>query len=196
MLIPESLENLIYELAKLPGIGPKSAKRMAFHLLSQPNNETLALSSAIVHAKEHIRFCERCFNYSEEPLCPICSNSKRDQSVICIIEKHSDLYAFESSGGFKGVYHVLGNNISPLDGIGPDDIHVPELLQRLEGVTEVILAMSSNADGEATAHFIDRAIGDRPISRTRLARGIPMGSELEYIDSMTILKALEARTIL
>ncbi|MGL1901153.1 MAG: recombination mediator RecR [Fibrobacterales bacterium] len=196
MLIPESLENLIHALAKLPGIGPKSAKRVAFYLLSQPPEEAHLLSDAIIAAKANIRFCSQCFNYSEEPLCPICSNPKRDTSTICILEKHSDLYAFESSGGFSGVYHVLGNNISPLDGIGPEDIHVPELLKRLDGVTEIILAMSSNADGEATAHFIDRAIGDRPIKRTRLARGIPMGSELEYIDTMTILKALEARTSL
>ncbi len=196
MLIPESLEHLIHELSRLPGIGPKSAKRMAFYLLSQPKEESLLLSEAINNAQEKITFCIRCFNYAEEDLCPICNNPKRDTALICIIEKHSDLFAFESSGGFKGVYHVLGNNISPLDGIGPDDIHIPELLTRLDSVQEVILAMSSNADGEATAHFIDRAIGDRPIKRTRLARGIPMGSELEYIDSMTILKALEARTSL
>ena len=200
MELPSSLNKLVRDLSSLPGIGSKSAKRMAFHILNQSPQYSQNLSASILNCKESIQECEQCFYYSESTVCQICSSPKRDESIICIVEKASDVIAFENSSSFKGVYHVLGGHISPLDGIGPDDIHIPELLKRIdEQTSEVILALNSNMDSEATILFIEQALQKLEnekgynLKKSRLARGIPVGSELEFVDEMTISKAFEGR---
>lgn len=195
MQLPDSIENLIFQFSRLPGVGKKSAMRLALHLLQAQETQAKDLSEALIRAKEQIKKCTKCYAYTEEPLCPICSSHRRNSQLVCVVEKQTDLMAFERSGDFEGLYHVLGAAISPLDGIGPSDLHIPELLGRLkqDQVTEVILATSSSAEGESTAHFIDKAIQQESIRRTRLARGIPMGTELEFLDDHTLSRALQSR---
>lgn len=194
-LLAQPINKLIEEFSKLPGIGRKTAQRLAFHVLSMSNEEALTLATSIVNAKKHIRYCSICFNFTEKDPCPICSSGKRDQSVICIVESPKDIVAMEKTREFMGLYHVLHGAISPMEGIGPSEIKVRELILRLKGpeVKEVILATNPTIEGEATAMYISKLIRPLGIKVTRLAHGIPVGGDLEYADEMTLSKALEGR---
>jgi|TARA_B100001971_G_C18244378_1_gene573171 recombination protein RecR len=191
----DAVQKVIDELGRLPGIGPKSAQRLAFHILKSPTEDATRLAEAISEMKERIRFCERCFNISEEPLCLICSDARREAGMLCVVEEPRDIVALERTGGFRGRYHVLGGAISPIDGIGPDQLRVAELLGRMdeESVTEVILATNPNIEGEATAMYLARLIGPLGVEVTRIASGLPVGGDLEYADELTLGRALEGR---
>lgn len=190
-----SFTRLVTELAKLPGIGQKTAIRLAFHVLRQPAPESEALAEAIRELKQKIRFCSRCFGVTEEDPCPICTDAGRDESLLCVVEQPQDLMAIERSRSFRGRYHVLHGALSPLDGIGPEELKVEELLSRLksEAVKEVLLATNFSVEGETTALYLARLISPLGIRVTRLAHGIPMGSDLEYIDEATVNRAVEGR---
>ena len=191
---PQSLERLMAELAKLPGIGPKSAQRLAFHIINRPIEEVKSLSDAIIEAKEHVRYCKQCYTLTDSELCPICSNPERDASTIMVVENTRDLAAYEKTGKYNGVYHVLHGAISPMLGIGPNDIRLKELIQRLQGdVKEVIIATNSSLEGETTAMYISKLIKPTGIKVSRIASGVPVGGDLEYIDQVTLLRALEGR---
>jgi recombination protein RecR len=179
----------------LPGIGPKGAGRIAFHILNAPNSEVERLIAALGAVKAKVRFCERCFNVSEGPLCPICEDPRRDQSTICVCEEPKDVLALERTREYRGLYHVLGGAIDPIGGIGPDQLHIRDLLRRLgvEPVREVILATNPNIEGEATATYLSRALRALEVPVTRLASGLPVGGDLEYADEVTLSRALEAR---
>ena len=189
------MAQLIEELNKLPGIGPKSAQRLAFHLLRAPEAEAKALSEAILAVKNRIVLCSICQNISETDPCPLCQGNQRDSTTICIVEEPLDILALERTQSYKGLYHVLHGAISPMDGIGPDDLKMKELLRRLQdgSVEEVILATNPNLEGEATAMYLQRMIEPLGIKATRLARGLPFGSDLEYADEVTLTRALEGR---
>ncbi len=189
------VQDLIDELGRMPGVGPKSAQRIAFHLLKLPKEDAVRLARVIVEAKEKVAWCERCFNLSEGPLCGICADERRDGHTICVVEEPKDLVAVEKTGEFKGRYHVLQGAISPIEGIGPDQLRVKELLARLdpEGVTEVILCTNPNIEGEATAMYLGRLLGPMGIKTTRIASGLPVGGDLEYADELTLGRALEGR---
>lgn len=189
------VQDLIDELGRMPGVGPKSAQRIAFHLLKLPKEDAVRLARVIVEAKEKVAWCERCFNLSEGTLCGICSDDRRDGHTICVVEEPKDLVAVEKTGEFKGRYHVLQGAISPIEGIGPDQLRVKELLARLdpEGVTEVILCTNPNIEGEATAMYLGRLLGPMGIKTTRIASGLPVGGDLEYADELTLGRALEGR---
>jgi recombination protein RecR len=190
-----AVQALIDELGRLPGIGPKSAQRIAFHLLKLPAEDANRLARAISDAKERVTFCERCFNVAEGPLCAMCTDDRRDPSVVCVVEDARDIVAIEKTGEFRGRYHVLLGAISPIDGIGPEQLKVRELLARLEpeGVREVILCTNPNIEGEATAMYLARLL--KPLGRrvTRIASGLPVGGDLEYADELTLGRALEGR---
>ncbi|HVG67820.1 MAG TPA: recombination mediator RecR [Gaiellales bacterium] len=189
-----SVENLIVQLARLPGIGRRTAQRLAFHILKASPEDALALADAIREVKERIGFCEECFNLAEGPLCPICQDARRDRTVICVVEDPSDVVAMERTAEFRGVYHVLGGALSPIDGVDPDDLKLSELLERVErnGVTEVVLATNPTMTGEATAVYIaDRLRGRCRV--TRLASGLPVGGDLEYADEVTLGRAFAGR---
>jgi len=190
------LENLIERLCSLPGIGPKSAQRIAFYLLSIPRDEAVELARAIVEVKDKVRFCTTCFNISEGELCSICTDVRRDETVICVVEEPRDVIAIERSGRFRGKYHVLGGAISPIDGIGPEELRCRELIDRLrEGkVTELIAATNPNAEGEATALYLAQLVRPLGITVTRIARGLPVGGDLEYADEVTLGRALDGRS--
>jgi recombination protein RecR len=194
-LLAQPINKLIEEFSKLPGIGRKTAQRLAFHVLSMSNEEALTLATSIVNAKKHIRYCSKCFNLTEQDPCPICSSGKRDQSVICVVESPKDIVAMEKTREFIGLYHVLHGAISPMDGVGPSEIKVRELILRLRGpeVKEVIIATNPTIEGEATAMYISKLIKPLGIKVTRIAHGIPVGGDLEYADEMTLSKALEGR---
>lgn len=187
--------RLIEELHKLPGIGPKTAQRLAYHLLRSPKEYAQSLAEAIIAVKERVVLCSQCQNITEEDPCLICRNEKRDRSQICVVEEALDILALEKAGSFKGVYHVLHGALSPLDGIGPEDLKIRELLERLkgDGVTELILATNPNLEGEATAMYLHRLLSPLGVRVTRLARGLPMGSDLEYADEVTLARAFEGR---
>lgn len=189
------INAVIQEFSRLPGIGKKSAQRVAFHLLKAPEEEVIALIRAVTNLKEKIRICSICFNIAEAERCPICADTKRDQKIICIVEEPHDITAIENSGSFHGLYHVLGGVIAPLDGIGPDQLRIKELLTRLTGtgVQEVILALNPTTEGDATSHYLSELIKPKGIKISRLARGIPAGGDLEYIDQITVSRALEGR---
>lgn len=189
------VQALIDELGRLPGIGPKSAQRIAFHLLKLPTEDAERLAGAIRDAKARVRFCERCFNVSEAVLCGICSDERRDPSVICVVEEARDIVALEKTGEFRGRYHVLLGAISPIEGIGPEQLKVRELLVRLgdESVNEVILCTNPNVEGEATAMYLARLLKPLGVAVTRLASGLPVGGDLEYADELTLGRALEGR---
>jgi recombination protein RecR len=191
----EPIVRLIEQLGKLPGIGPKTAARLAYYLLRAPESEARDLADAIVSVKENTVLCSTCQNVSDSDPCAICSNDARDRSVICIVKEPLDILALERTGQYKGLYHVLHGVLSPMDGIGPDDLKIRELLPRLENgaVREVILAMNPNLEGEATAMYLQRLISPLDMVITRLARGLPMGSDLEYADEVTLTHALERR---
>lgn len=186
---------MIESLAALPGIGVKSAQRMAFHILSMPEQEVEQLADSIIEAKRKVRYCKQCCTLTDEEVCPICRNKNRDPKVIMVVENPRDLAAYEKTGKFEGVYHVLHGAISPMLGIGPSDIRLKELMQRLQGdVEEVIIATNSSLEGETTAMYISKLIKPTGIKVTRIASGVPVGGDLEYIDEVTLLRALEGRT--
>ena len=190
----EAVERAIHELSKLPGIGRKSAQRHVFHLLKSSEEDVQSLAQALLDIKSKVRYCSICFNITETEPCPVCRNENRDRSTICVVEEANDVVALENTGEYKGLYHVLGGVLSPLDGVGPDDLRVKELLSRLsEAVKEVIVATNPNTEGEATAIYLSRLIKPLGIKLTRIARGIPVGAELEYADEITIARALENR---
>lgn len=189
------INKLIDELAALPGIGNKSAQRLAFHLINMPKDKVDRLSKTILDAKEHVRYCKECYTLTDDELCPICRNEKRDHSTIMVVENTRDLAAYEKTGKYEGVYHVLHGAISPMLGIGPSDIKLKELIERLKGdVQEVIIATNSSLEGETTAMYIGKLIKPTGIKVTRIASGVPVGGDLEYIDEVTLLRALEGRT--
>lgn len=195
MLYPEPIQELVQELAKLPGVGPKTAQRLAFFLLNMPKGEAELLASAIVNARSRIRYCSECFNFTDSDPCSICRNASRDVAWIMVVEHPKDVVAMEKTREFKGRYHVLHGAISPMEGIGPEDLKVRELMTRLERVTpkEIVLATSSSLEGEATALYLARLFKPMGYKVTRIARGIPMGGDLDYTDEMTLAKALEGR---
>jgi recombination protein RecR len=189
------LEALVEEFAKLPGIGRKTAQRLAFHVLRRPEEDVLPLAQAVRDVKEKVTECVECGNIAEDERCLLCADPKRTVEAICVVENPVDVVAVERSGGFRGRYHVLGGALSPLDGVGPDELRVKELLARVEagGVHEVILATSASSQGEATAHYLGTLLARHGVRVTRIARGIPMGSDLEFADQVTILRAFEGR---
>jgi recombination protein RecR len=189
------VQVLIDELGRLPGIGPKSAQRIAFHLLKVPGDDVARLAHAITDAKARVRFCERCFNVAEDVLCPICSDDARDSSIICVVEESRDIVAVERTGEFRGRYHVLLGAMSPLEGIGPEQLKIRELIARLEpeGVEEIILCTNPNTEGEVTAMYLARLLKPIGLRVTRIASGLPVGGDLEYADELTLGRALEGR---
>ena len=192
----ESINQLIEELASLPNIGPKSAQRLAFHILNMPEKRVEQLASNILNARKKICLCKKCFNLSDQELCPVCSDPKRDSSVIMVVEEPSDLAAYEKTGQYKGVYHVLHGAVNPMVGVQPENLKLKELMQRLqrEDVKEVIIATNSTVEGEATALWISKYVKQAGIKVTRIASGVSVGGALEFIDEMTLFRALEGRT--
>lgn len=189
------ISKLIEEFSALPGIGAKSAQRLAFHVINMPQEQVDSLSAAIVNAKKNVRYCQCCYTLTDQDVCPICRDAGRDHRTIMVVENTRDLVAYEKTGKFEGVYHVLHGAISPMLGIGPNDIKLKELMRRLEGdVEEVIIATNSSLEGETTAMYISKLIKPTGIKVTRIASGVPVGGDLEYIDEVTLLRALEGRT--
>lgn len=191
----ESVEQLVEQFAQLPGIGRKTAHRLALYVLKMEREEVVSLAKALVNAKDKVRYCSVCSNITEADPCAICSNPKRDRSMLCVVEEPSDVLALEKTNEFKGLYHVLGGALSPLDGIGPEDLRVKELLSRFSTSTveEVILAMNPNVEGEATTLYLSKLLKPLGSRITRIARGLPVGSDLEYADEATLSRALEGR---
>ena len=195
----EPVARLIEAFARLPGIGPKTAQRLTYHLLRAPDAEARMLAAALVDVRDKVVFCERCFNISDAPLCPICRDPGRDQARLCVVEEPLDVLALERTGEFRGVYHVLHGAISPIDGVGPDRLKIRELLDRVDEVAgsspfaEVILATNPTLEGEATAMYLDERLAGKVGSVTRIARGIPVGGDLEYADEVTLIRALQGR---
>jgi len=194
MSLPDSLLRLIEELQRLPGIGPKGAQRLAFHILKTPREETERLVDAVRDVKERVTYCSICSNITDSDPCSYCSSEARDPHVICVVEEPQNVSAIEKTGDFKGLYHVLMGTISPLQGVGPDDLKIKSLLSRLSnGVTEVILATNPTVEGETTAMYLSRLLKPLGVRVTRIAMGVPVGSDLEYADQVTMQKALEGR---
>ena len=190
----KQITTLIEELSKLPGVGSKSAQRLAFHIINMPQEQVASLAGAITQAKGNIRYCKECYTLTDQELCPICSSDKRDHKTIMVVENTRDLAAYEKTGKYEGVYHVLHGAISPMLGIGPNDIRLKELMQRLQGdIKEVIIATNSSLEGETTAMYISKLIKPTGIRVSRIASGVPVGGDLEYIDEVTLLRALEGR---
>jgi len=196
-MLPKSVQNLIDEFSRLPGIGPKTAARLVFYLLTKPKNEVEALGLAVTNLSRDLKYCKRCFNITDEETCAICSDEKRDSTKVCVVEEPLDVLALEKSGGFEGVYHVLGGSISPIDGIGPEQLRIGQLITRLlsDGIKEIILATNPDLEGEATAAYIKDQIREKNIEVdiTRIARGLPVGGDLEYADEVTLKRSLEGR---
>ena len=189
------ITKLIEELSKLPGVGNKSAQRLAFHIINMPKEEVEGIANAMISAKEHIHYCKECYTLTDEELCPICKDPNRNHKQIMVVEQTRDMAAYEKTGKYEGVYHVLHGAISPMLGIGPSDIKLAELMKRLQkDVDEVIIATNSNLEGETTAMYISKMIKQAGIKVTRIASGVPVGGDLEYIDEVTLLRALEGRT--
>jgi recombination protein RecR len=189
------VQDLIDELGRLPGVGPKSAQRIAFHLLKLPKDDALRLATAIAVVKDKVAFCQTCFNISEGDRCGICNDPRRESTVVCVVEDPRDIVAVERTGEFKGRYHVLQGAISPIEGIGPDQLRVKELLTRIEpeGIEEIILCTNPNIEGEATAMYLGRLIKPLGLKVTRIASGLPVGGDLEYADELTLGRAIEGR---
>jgi recombination protein RecR len=189
------VQDLIDELGRMPGVGPKSAQRIAFHLLKIPTEDALRLATAITEARQRVAFCTRCFNVTAGELCGVCRDERRDTTVLCVVEEARDIVAVEKTGQFRGRYHVLQGAISPIEGIGPEQLRVAELLTRLEpeAVTEVILCTNPNIEGEATAMYLGRLLQPLGIRVTRIASGLPVGGDLEYADELTLGRALQGR---
>ena len=196
MFYEGAVQDLIDELGRLPGVGPKSAQRIAFHILQADEADAARLADAITRVKATIRFCTRCFNIAEQELCRICRDPRRDPTQMCVVEEPRDLIAIERTREYRGVYHVLGGAISPIDGVGPDDLHVTELIRRLDEQpqVEVILAMNPNIEGEATASYLSRLLGPlEGVTVTRLASGLPVGGDLDYADEVTLARSFSGR---
>jgi recombination protein RecR len=193
-VLSPSVDNLVAQLTKLPGVGQRTAQRLAFHLLSRPKDEALALAAAIEEVKERVRFCTECGNLTEDDLCSICADGRRDHTMICVVEQPVDLVSLERTHEYRGLYHVLGGSLSPLDGVEPEHLRIDELLRRVErnGVAEVVLATNPNMTGEATAAFLADRLRGR-VRVTRLASGLPVGGDLEYADEVTLGRALAGR---
>ena len=190
----KQISDLIGELSSLPGVGSKSAQRIAFHILNMPKDRANSLANAISSARENVKFCKTCFTLTDQEVCPICSSNKRNKKVIIVVEDTRDLVAYEKVGKYDGVYHVLNGTMNPMQGIGPNDIRLKELFERLEGdVDEVIIATNSTTEGEATAMYISKLIKPTGIKVSRIASGVPVGGDLECIDEVTLLRALEGR---
>ena len=192
---PESMQRLIGSFAKLPGVGKKTAERLALHLLRAPAQEARQLATSIMEMKERTRFCSMCFALADSGLCPTCADPSRDRSLLCVVETPADMLSIERSGAFTGLYHILQGAISPMDGIGPEEIRAAELFSRIprDGVREVILATGTNVEGEATASYIARQLAGSPVKVTRIASGVPMGGDLKYVDQVTLKRAMESR---
>ena len=189
------INKLIEELAALPGIGSKSAQRLAFHLINMPQDKVNRLANVMMEAKANVRYCKECFTLTDKEVCPVCANQNRNHKLIMVVENSRDLAAYEKTGKYEGIYHVLHGAISPMLGIGPNDIKLKELMARLkEDVEEVIIATNSSLEGETTAMYISKLIKPTGIKVTRIASGVPVGGDLEYIDEVTLLRALEGRT--
>ena len=193
---PESLNNLIDEFSRFPGIGKKTAQRMAFYVLNSSDNLSNDLSQAILSLKSKIRFCEKCFGISEENLCLVCSNPRRDNTSICVVEHPADIYTFEKTNVFKGLYHVLGGVLSPLDGVGPDDLNINSLIERVNANDEILVATNATIEGEATCLYLANLLESKSVKVTRLARGLPIGGDLEFVDDATIMRAIEDRSVM
>jgi recombination protein RecR len=192
---PEPIQRLIEAFHRLPGIGPKSAQRLAYHILGTSEQDTAQLADALMEVKRRIRMCSVCVNITESDPCRYCNDIRRDRTVVCVVEQPLDVLAIERSGGFRGQYHVLHGVLNPMDGVGPEDIHVRELVIRLQAgeIQEVIMATNPSLEGEATAMYIQRLVGPAGVKVTRLARGLPSGADLEYTDDVTLARALEGR---
>ena len=195
MIYPEPIQDLVSQLAKLPGVGPKTAQRLAFFLLNAPPGEAELLANAILHARTEIQYCSVCFNFTDSDPCTICQSNARDPRVVMVVEHPKDVVAMEKTREFKGRYHVLHGAISPMEGVGPDDLRIKELIVRIQQTspTEIVLATSSSLEGEATALYLARLFKPMGFKVTRIARGLPMGGDLDYTDEVTLLKALEGR---
>ena len=191
---PESLNNLIDEFSRFPGIGKKTAQRMAFYVLNSSTNLANDLSQAVLDLKSKIRFCEKCFGISEDTYCSICLDTRRDINIICVVENPADIYTFEKTSAFRGVYHVLGGVLSPLDGIGPDALNIASLLSRISSNNEVLIATNATIEGEATCLYLANLLEEKSVKVTRLARGLPIGGDLEFVDEATIMRAIEDRS--
>ncbi len=194
-LLPGVVQDLIDQFAKLPGVGPRSAERLTFFVLRDPSSVATGLGKALLALDGSLQYCTQCHNLAEEPLCVICSNDKRDRSLLAIVEEPLDVVAIENTGHYRGLYHVLGGAISPLDGIGPDKLNIRDIMDRIEkeGIKEVILATNPSTEGEATAMYIKRLLAESPVEVSRLARGLPVGGDLEYADQVTLGRALTGR---
>jgi recombination protein RecR len=195
ILTAESIEQLAEQFAQLPGIGRKTAHRLALYVVKMQREEVVTLARALVNVKDKVRYCSICSNITEDDPCPICSNTKRDRAVICVVEEPTDVLALERTNEFKGLYHVLGGALSPLDGIGPEDLRIKELLRRIEASTveEIILALNPDVEGEATTLYISKLLKPLGLKVTRIARGLPVGTDLEFADEATLGRALEGR---
>lgn len=196
-MLPKSVQNLIDEFSRLPGVGPKTAARLAFYLLSKPKSDVENLGQAVLDLSKNLTYCKDCFNISESEYCPICASEKRERTLVAVVEEPLDVIALEKSMGFPGVYHVLGGSISPIDGIGPEDLRIGQLIARLKegNISEVILATNPDLEGEATAAYIKDKVSElgADIKVTRIARGLPVGGDLEYADEVTLKRSLEGR---
>ncbi|MFH0989556.1 MAG: recombination mediator RecR [bacterium] len=195
MYTAESVEQLAEQFAQLPGIGRKTAHRLALYVVKMSRDEAVTMAKALINVKDKVRYCTICSNITELDPCVICSNPKRDQTLLCVVEEPTDVLALEKTNDFKGLYHVLGGALSPLDGVGPEELRIKELLQRLSGANleEIILAMNSNVEGEATTLYLSRLLKPLGVKVTRIARGLPVGTDIEYADEATLSRALEGR---
>jgi len=192
--LPNSAQQLIQEFSNLPGIGRKTAQRLTFYILQIEKDKVFSLSNALLQVKDKIHSCIVCNGITEDEICSICADSNRDDNIICVVENSHDIIVFEKTNGYNGRYHVLGGTLSPLDGIGPEELNIQSLLERIEDGMEVILATNSNVEGETTALYLTKILSAKEINLSRLARGIPIGSDLGYIDSATLVRAMEGRT--
>jgi len=192
---PASIQNVVKNISRLPGIGEKTAERLALHILKAPRIEAEHLAHSILELKDKIRLCSRCFALSDSDLCSICSNPARDSSLLCVVEQPADMVSVEKSGAFKGLYHILSGVLSPMNGVGPNDIKIRELISRVKkgNIKEVVLATGTNIEGEATASYIAQLLDKFPVKVTRIASGVPMGGDLKYVDQVTLKRAMETR---
>ena len=192
---PASIRTLIKNIARLPGLGEKTAERLALHIVRAPRQEAEELAQSLLNIKDKVKFCSKCFALSDSELCSLCSDPARDPSVLCVVEQPADMVAIEKSGAFGGMYHILSGALSPMNGVGPENIRIRELMTRIQDdqVKEVVLATGTNVEGEATASYIARLLGKHQIKGTRIASGVPMGGDLKYVDQVTLKRAMETR---
>lgn len=195
-MLPASLQTLIDRLSRFPGVGNKSAQRLAFFILKNSREDAVALAKAIIDVKDRISECSQCHNIAETDPCHICSDPKRDRTILCVVQDVMDVLAIEKISRYRGLYHVLGGVLSPLNGIGPEDLHIDDLMTRLDNVKEVILAINPSRDGETTSLYLQKLLKDKVVRISRIAQGLPMGIDLEFADELTLTKALEGRTLL